>query len=171
MPRGVFTTIDRALALPPGSRSLVPRPLLRSYGGARTRLAGSRGKSPRVAGGAHGLGENLAAFLVAIDALVREAAASGALPDETRVLYVSPLRALSNDVQKNLMLPLAGIREALTELGLPDIEIRTAVRTGDTPAKERTRATAKPPHLYVTSQTLNPVTSESDAACCSRYSP
>jgi ATP-dependent Lhr-like helicase len=92
----------------------------------------------------------LAAFLVAIDKLVREATHSGALPDETRVLYVSPLRALSNDVQKNLTLPLAGIREALAELGMPDIDIRTAVRTGDTPAKDRARATAKPPHLYVT---------------------
>jgi ATP-dependent Lhr-like helicase len=97
-----------------------------------------------------GSGKTLAAFLVAIDTLVREAASSGSLPEQTRVLYVSPLRALSNDVQKNLMLPLAGIRETLAELGLPDVEIRTAVRTGDTPAKERARATSKPPHLYVT---------------------
>ncbi|HEX5100356.1 MAG TPA: DEAD/DEAH box helicase, partial [Polyangiaceae bacterium] len=96
-----------------------------------------------------GSGKTLAAFLMAIDALVREGT-SAALPDETRVVYVSPLRALSNDVEKNLMIPLAGIRQALGELGLPDVEIRTAVRTGDTPSKDRTRATAKPPHLYVT---------------------
>jgi ATP-dependent Lhr-like helicase len=112
---------------------------------------------PEAAAGRHvllaaptGSGKTLAAFLVAIDTLVREAASSGALPEQTRVLYVSPLRALSNDVQKNLMVPLAGIRETLAELGLPDVEIRTAVRTGDTPAKERAQATSKPPHLYVT---------------------
>ena len=96
-----------------------------------------------------GSGKTLAAFLMAIDALVREGT-SGALPDETRVVYVSPLRALSNDVEKNLMVPLAGIRQALGELGLPDVEIRTAVRTGDTPSKDRLRAKTKPPHLYVT---------------------
>jgi len=96
-----------------------------------------------------GSGKTLAAFLVAIDALVREGA-GGALPDETRVLYVSPLRALSNDVQKNLLVPLAGIRETLEALGLPDVEVRTAVRTGDTSQKERSRATGRPPHLYVT---------------------
>jgi ATP-dependent Lhr-like helicase len=97
-----------------------------------------------------GSGKTLAAFLMAIDALVREGASGRALPDETRVVYVSPLRALSNDVEKNLLAPLAGIRQALGELGLPDVEIRTAVRTGDTPSKERTKATGKPPHLFVT---------------------
>ena len=96
-----------------------------------------------------GSGKTLAAFLMAIDSLVSEGA-SGTLPDETRVVYVSPLRALSNDVEKNLLVPLAGIRTTLAELGLPDVEIRTAVRTGDTPSKERTRATGKPPHLFVT---------------------
>jgi ATP-dependent helicase Lhr and Lhr-like helicase len=96
-----------------------------------------------------GSGKTLAAFLVAIDALVREGT-ERTLPDETRVLYVSPLRALSNDVQKNLMLPLAGIREALIASGQGDVEIQTAVRTGDTPQKDRTRATGRPPHLYVT---------------------
>jgi ATP-dependent Lhr-like helicase len=96
-----------------------------------------------------GSGKTLAAFLVAIDALVREGTA-GTLPDETRVLYVSPLRALSNDVQKNLLVPLAGIREALAALTAGDVQIQTAVRTGDTSQKDRTRATGKPPHLYVT---------------------
>jgi ATP-dependent helicase Lhr and Lhr-like helicase len=97
-----------------------------------------------------GSGKTLAAFLMAIDALVTEGAAAGALPDETRVIYVSPLRALSNDIEKNLLAPLAGIRDALAALGLPDVEVRTAVRTGDTPSKDRTRATGKPPHLFVT---------------------
>ncbi|HEY3497718.1 MAG TPA: DEAD/DEAH box helicase, partial [Polyangiaceae bacterium] len=96
-----------------------------------------------------GSGKTLAAFLMAIDALVSEGA-SAALPDETRVIYVSPLRALSNDVEKNLLVPLAGIREALASLGLPDVEVHTAVRTGDTPSKDRTRAAGKPPHLFVT---------------------
>ena len=97
-----------------------------------------------------GSGKTLAAFLMAIDALVREGASGRALPDETRVVYVSPLRALSNDIEKNLLAPIAGIRQALAELELPDVEIRTAVRTGDTPSKERTKATGKPPHLFVT---------------------
>jgi ATP-dependent Lhr-like helicase len=112
---------------------------------------------PAAHGGEHvllaaptGSGKTLAAFLAAIDALVREGAERGALPDETRVLYVSPLRALSNDVEKNLMVPLAGIRAVLERAGQTPVEIRTAVRTGDTPSKERTRASGKPPHLFVT---------------------
>src|SRR5262245_61510919 len=80
-----------------------------------------------------GSGKTLAAFLAAIDALVRQGL-DGALPDETQVVYVSPLKALSNDVQRNLEEPLQGIRDALSERGLPDVEIRTWVRTGDTPA-------------------------------------
>ncbi|HTQ07390.1 MAG TPA: DEAD/DEAH box helicase [Polyangiaceae bacterium] len=97
-----------------------------------------------------GSGKTLAAFLMAIDALVREGTSGRALPDETRVVYVSPLRALSNDVEKNLLVPLGGIRAALGELGLSDVDLRTAVRTGDTPSRDRAKATHKPPHLYVT---------------------
>ncbi|HEX6276225.1 MAG TPA: DEAD/DEAH box helicase, partial [Polyangiaceae bacterium] len=97
-----------------------------------------------------GSGKTLAAFLAAIDALVREGTSRGPLPDETRVLYVSPLRALSNDVEKNLLVPIAGIRQVLEREKASPFEIRTAVRTGDTPAKERTRASGKPPHLFVT---------------------
>src|SRR5262245_48774511 len=97
-----------------------------------------------------GSGKTLAAFLAAIDALVCEGAAAGSLPDETRVLYVSPLRALSNDVEKNLLVPLAGIREMLERQGQKPVDIRTAVRTGDTPSKERTRASGKLPYLFVT---------------------
>ena len=96
-----------------------------------------------------GSGKTLAAFMAAIDDLVRQGIA-GALPDETQVVYVSPLKALSNDINKNLELPLAGIREVLRERGLPDVEIRTVVRTGDTPSPERERMRRKPPHIVVT---------------------
>lgn len=102
-----------------------------------------------------GSGKTLAAFLTAIDDLVRlglsdDAGGPGVLPDETRVLYVSPLKALGNDIAKNLVEPLAGIRDELLRMGLPEVEIRTAVRTGDTPAAERQAHLRRPPHLYVT---------------------
>ena len=96
-----------------------------------------------------GSGKTLAAFLAAIDALVRQGM-DGRLPDETQVVYVSPLKALSNDIQRNLEAPLAGIREALLVQGLPDVDIRTFVRTGDTPTAERDRARRRPPHIVVT---------------------
>jgi ATP-dependent helicase Lhr and Lhr-like helicase len=96
-----------------------------------------------------GSGKTLAAFLAAIDALVRQGLA-GELRDETQVVYVSPLKALSNDIQKNLAAPLAGIREMLRAQGLPDVEIRTFVRTGDTPQGERERMRRRPPHIVVT---------------------
>jgi ATP-dependent helicase Lhr and Lhr-like helicase len=96
-----------------------------------------------------GSGKTLAAFLAAIDALVREGV-DGELPDETRVVYVSPLKALSNDIHRNLEVPLEGIREVLAEQGLPDVDIRTLVRSGDTPAAERTRMFKRPPHIVVT---------------------
>ena len=98
-----------------------------------------------------GSGKTLAAFLAAIDDLVRRGeAAGGALPDATAVIYISPLKALSNDIQLNLEAPLAGIRERLCNLGFPDVEIRTAVRTGDTPQAERTAMRKRPPHILVT---------------------
>lgn len=96
-----------------------------------------------------GSGKTLAAFLAALDALVREGVAHG-LRDETQVVYVSPLKALANDIEKNLEVPLAGIRAQLAAMGLPDVEIRTWVRTGDTPAGERERMRSKPPHIVVT---------------------
>jgi ATP-dependent helicase Lhr and Lhr-like helicase len=96
-----------------------------------------------------GSGKTLAAFLAAIDGLVRQGLAGG-LADETQIVYVSPLKALSNDIQKNLEAPLAGIRHALRAQGLPDIDIRTWVRTGDTPPGERDRARRRPPHIVVT---------------------
>src|ERR1700744_3632000 len=96
-----------------------------------------------------GSGKTLAAFLAAIDGLVRQGL-EGSLGDATQVVYVSPLKALSNDIQRNLEEPLAGIRAALHERGLPNVEIRTWVRTGDTPSGERERIRRCPPHILVT---------------------
>jgi ATP-dependent Lhr-like helicase len=98
-----------------------------------------------------GSGKTLAAFLSCLDRLVAEACA-GALPDHTFVVYVSPLKALSNDVQKNLDQPIAEIAALAAELGHPLLPgaIRTAVRTGDTPAAERARNGKRPPHVLVT---------------------
>src|SRR5882672_7790425 len=84
-----------------------------------------------------GSGKTLAAFLAAIDDLVRLGLA-GQLDDTTHVVYVSPLKALSNDIQINLQKPLEGIQEELKAMGLPKADIRTLVRTGDTSAAERT---------------------------------
>src|SRR5262245_43686378 len=96
-----------------------------------------------------GSGKTLAAFLSAIDALVRQGLEDG-LKDETQIVYVSPLKALSNDIHRNLEIPLAGIREALRARGLPEVNIRTWVRTGDTPPGERQRMGKRPPHIVVT---------------------
>src|SRR5690348_5349780 len=96
-----------------------------------------------------GSGKTLAAFLAAIDALVRQGV-QHPLPDETFVVYVSPLKALSNDIRRNLEAPLAGIRAELASLGSPDVDIRTLVRTGDTPQPERARMRKRPPHIVVT---------------------
>jgi ATP-dependent Lhr-like helicase len=97
-----------------------------------------------------GSGKTLAAFLAAIEQLVREGIEGGGLTDETHIVYVSPLKALSNDIRRNLEAPLAGIREELQGLGLPDVTIRTFVRTGDTPQNERTAMRKRPPHIVVT---------------------
>jgi ATP-dependent helicase Lhr and Lhr-like helicase len=111
---------------------------------------------PALAAGEHvlvaaptGSGKTFAAFLSAIDQLVKEGL-SGPLPDETRVVYVSPLKALSNDIQRNLEAPLNGIREELMALGLPDVEIRAVVRTGDTTQSERAGMRRRAPHIVVT---------------------
>ncbi len=95
-----------------------------------------------------GSGKTLTAFLAAIDALVRESA-EAPLPDEVRVLYVSPLKALSNDIRVNLLAPLAGIGRELEALNLPPHGIRSAVRTGDTPQNERNAMRRRPPHILV----------------------
>src|SRR2546426_850376 len=96
-----------------------------------------------------GSGKTFAAFLSAIDGLVRQGL-NGELRDGIQVVYVSPLKALSNDVQKNLSEPLAEIRASLTKQGLPDVEVRTLVRTGDTPQSERQAMLKQPPHILVT---------------------
>ncbi|WP_224045154.1 DEAD/DEAH box helicase, partial [Paraburkholderia unamae] len=98
-----------------------------------------------------GSGKTLTAFLAALDELVREGLANGgALPDATLVVYVSPLKALSNDIRLNLERPLEGIGTELARLGLPPVEIRTAVRTGDTPQPERAALRKRAPHILVT---------------------
>ena len=97
-----------------------------------------------------GSGKTLAAFLAVIDELVRAGLEPQGLADETRVVYVSPLKALSNDIHRNLEAPLAGIRARLEARGLPDVEIRTFVRTGDTPQHERRASLRRPPHIVVT---------------------
>src|SRR6195256_3449883 len=96
-----------------------------------------------------GSGKTFAAFLAAIDSLLRQGL-DGTLAEGTQVVYVSPLKALSNDVQKNLAEPLAEIRRTLEALCLPDVEIRTLVRTGDTPAPARQEMVRRPPHILVT---------------------
>lgn len=98
-----------------------------------------------------GSGKTLTAFLAVIDDLVhRGLETEGGLPDETLVVYISPLKALSNDIQINLQNPLAGITEQLRAMGLPPLHINTAVRTGDTPQKERTAMRKTAPHILVT---------------------
>ena len=96
-----------------------------------------------------GSGKTLAAFLSCIDSLFQQALAC-ALEDHTQVLYVSPLKALSNDVQKNLKKPLAEIGEAALQAGLLMPELRVLVRTGDTPMTERQQMLKRPPHILVT---------------------
>src|SRR5256712_1446137 len=96
-----------------------------------------------------GSGKTLAAFLASLDELFGDGLARK-LKDETRVIYVSPLKALSNDIHKNLEEPLAGIRAALRASGRRDVELRADVRTGDTPAAKRQAIAKKPPHILVT---------------------
>ncbi len=98
-----------------------------------------------------GSGKTLAAFLCAIDDLLSQGLEQGGyLEQGIQVLYVSPLKALSNDVQKNLQGPLQGIRDQLMSAGLPDVDIQAMVRTGDTPQRDRERMRRNPPHILVT---------------------
>ena len=94
-----------------------------------------------------GSGKTLAAFLWSINQLI---APAETLQDHTQVVYISPLKALGNDIQKNLQEPLAEITRAGRLQGLPLQEIRTAVRSGDTPPAERQRMIARPPHILIT---------------------
>src|SRR2546425_3365737 len=111
---------------------------------------------PAIQSGAHtliaaptGSGKTLAAFFASLDELFREGL-GGKLKDEMRVLYVSPLKALSNDIHKNLEEPLAGIRAALLKSEGCHVDVRAAVRTGDTPAAKRQAIARRPPHILVT---------------------
>src|SRR2546425_1632733 len=96
-----------------------------------------------------GSGKTLAAFLASLDLLFREGMASE-LPDETQIVYVSPLKALSNDIRKNLQEPLAGIRALLRATNGRELDVRAEVRTGDTTAAQRQALIKKPPHILVT---------------------
>jgi ATP-dependent helicase Lhr and Lhr-like helicase len=96
-----------------------------------------------------GSGKTLAAFLWSIDRLVTHGL-SGSLADRVYVVYVSPLKALGNDIQKNLQQPLNEILRRAADEGLQLPEIRTAVRSGDTPARERQAMVRRPPHILIT---------------------
>ncbi|MHC4200888.1 MAG: DEAD/DEAH box helicase, partial [Planctomycetota bacterium] len=111
---------------------------------------------PRIAGGRNtlvfsptGSGKTLAAFLACIDDLFRMGR-RGELEDSIYVLYISPLKALNNDIQKNLVEPLAGIRKEAKRRRMEIPEVRSAVRTGDTTTKERAAMARKPPHIFIT---------------------
>jgi ATP-dependent Lhr-like helicase len=97
-----------------------------------------------------GSGKTLAAFLWSLNRLVAAAAAEGGLPDATQVVYVSPLKALGNDIQKNLQQPLDELRALADTSGQRLPEIRALVRSGDTPARERARMARRPPHILIT---------------------
>ena len=111
---------------------------------------------PAIAQGRHtlisaptGSGKTLAAFLTCLDGLVRQGL-EGEIPDRTQVVYVSPLRALSNDIRRNLVGPLRQLQDLAEERGTPLPDIRVSVRTGDTPQRERQQMAKKPPHVLVT---------------------
>ncbi len=111
---------------------------------------------PEIATGRHtliaaptGSGKTLAAFLASIDALLRQAV-EGVLRDEVQVVYVSPLKALSNDIRRNLESPLAEIGDAAMKAGQLLPPLRALVRTGDTPQHERAKMLKHPPHILVT---------------------
>ena len=117
---------------------------------------------PHIAAGEHtlilsptGSGKTLAAFLCAIDSVIQAEQAGGDIRG-VHTLYLSPLKALANDIERNLEQPLQGIRECATRLGEPIPEIRVGIRTGDTPANERQRMIRTPPHLLITTpESLN----------------
>src|SRR5438552_7370074 len=96
-----------------------------------------------------GSGKTLAAFLAGLDDLFQEGL-RGPLPDETRIVYVSPLKALSADVHKNLAVPRGGIQQLAESLGIDAPKITAAVRTGDTTSSERAKIVKTPPHILVT---------------------
>jgi ATP-dependent helicase Lhr and Lhr-like helicase len=111
---------------------------------------------PSIADGRHtliaaptGSGKTLAAFLACIDRLLKLSLA-GELTDEVRVVYVSPLRALSNDMHRNLEVPLTEIKRQAEQMGFPPLDIRVGLRTSDTTASQRVSLVRRPPHILVT---------------------
>jgi ATP-dependent Lhr-like helicase len=111
---------------------------------------------PEIAAGRHtliaaptGSGKTLAAFMVCLDQLLRRWRA-GTLEEKTYVVYVSPLKALGNDIHRNLEVPLAELRARLAAEGEGSLPIRAGVRSGDTPASERAKMLRNPPHILVT---------------------
>ncbi|MGQ0525296.1 MAG: DEAD/DEAH box helicase [Betaproteobacteria bacterium] len=128
---------EGAQVLPPTAAQLDGWRAIRS--GAHTLIAAPTGS-----------GKTLAAFLTAIDRLLREGLQRGELPDEVRVIYVSPLKALSADIHENLAEPQREIRRLAEEAGLPPLRITAAVRSGDTPQGERAAMLRTPPHILVT---------------------
>jgi ATP-dependent Lhr-like helicase len=110
-----------------------------------------RGRRNTLIAAPTGSGKTLAAFLNSIDDLLKEGLEHDGLPDEVRVIYVSPLKALSTDIHKNLAEPRRGVRKVAETMGLVDApKITAAVRTGDTPQSERAAMLRKPPHILVT---------------------
>jgi ATP-dependent Lhr-like helicase len=97
-----------------------------------------------------GSGKTLAAFLNALDELLRQGLEQGSLPDEVRVIYVSPLKALSADIHRNLAEPRREIRRIAEAMDLPPVRITAATRSGDTPQNERAAMLRTPPHILVT---------------------
>ena len=96
-----------------------------------------------------GSGKTLAAFMAVLNDLF-ERRLDGTLEDRTQVVYVSPLKALSNDIHRNLQVPLKGIKALLEQNGYPNADVRAMVRTGDTPGSERAKMVRTPPHILVT---------------------
>jgi ATP-dependent Lhr-like helicase len=96
-----------------------------------------------------GSGKTLAAFLACLDALWREAPAEGKNPG-VQLLYISPLKALNNDIHRNLQVPLAGVEETAHRMGQPLPSLSAGLRTGDTPTAERQRLIRRPPHVLIT---------------------
>jgi ATP-dependent Lhr-like helicase len=121
---------------------MVGKPLRRSHPGTARRLERDPPRRAYPHRRPTGSGKTLAAFLTSIDELLREGIERGGLPDEVRVIYVSPLKALSADIHKNLAVPRR-------EISSP-IKVTAAVRSGDTPQNERAAMLRTPPHILVT---------------------
>ena len=120
------------------------RPKSRRWPGLKSETGGTS-CCPRRPGPA----KTLAAFLAVLNDLF-ERCLDGTLEDRTQVVYVSPLKALSNDIHRNLQLPLKGIKALLEQNGHPAVDVRAKVRTGDTPSTERAKMVRTPPHILVT---------------------